>query len=116
MATYIELQEQIKALQAKAEAQKLEELPAVIDEIKKKIVQYGIKVDQLFDEPGLSDSKRQNTDSQSTKELLPMKYRCDGVEWSGRGKMPKVFAAAIEKAKDEGQTITKEHFLIKDNE
>lgn len=108
MATYIELQEQIKALQAQADLLKAQELPSVIADIKAKIAEYGITVEQIFDHVHKSSPTEIHTPS-GRRQKLPMKYDFAGEQWSGRGKMPKAMQAEI----DAGRAKSKDDFLIK---
>jgi DNA-binding protein H-NS len=106
MATYLELQEQIKELQAQAEKVRKDELQAVISDIKSKISLYSITAKDL----GFSDSQKQAVKPESIepKKKLSAKYRNNetGDEWSGRGNQPKWLKAAIAS----GKTI--DDFLI----
>lgn len=99
MATYSELQVQIKQLQAQAEKVRKEELQIVIDDIKSKIDLYGITAKDL----GLSDSLKHEVKAEpkEPKKKLPAKYRNEetGEEWSGRGNKPKWLKDAIESGK-----------------
>ncbi|AMK77577.1 MULTISPECIES: H-NS family nucleoid-associated regulatory protein [Methylomonas] len=100
MATYSELQEQIKELQAEAERLRQEELHEVINDIKAKITLYNIKANEL----GFSDSSSNETkeDNKTKKKPLPAKYRSpdNANEWNGRGPKPKWFKDWITSGKD----------------
>ncbi|MDB5825046.1 MAG: histone [Herminiimonas sp.] len=87
MATYAELQAQIKALQQKAEQVHKDEMSGAIADIKAKMQEYGIT---LADLNGAGATKLRKTES---KPVAP-KYRDDatGTTWSGRGKQPKWLA------------------------
>ncbi len=80
MSTYAEIQEQIKKLQAEADALKASETKAVIADIKSKIQQYGLTAAQL----GLAGSAK------SEKAKAEVLYRKDDLTWSGaaRGRKP----------------------------
>jgi len=80
MATYEEIQEQIRRLQQQAEEVRLQELNSVINDIKAKIQQYGLTARDL----GLSSAR-----GRGSKSVLPAKYRKGQQSWSGRGRQPK---------------------------
>lgn len=107
MSTIKELKEQIRTLQAQVEAQKSQELPSVIAEIREKIEEYGITVEQLFADSG--ESKQEKSSHRASKSKVEMKYQFNGEQWSGRGKMPKAMQAEI----DAGRAKSKADFLIK---
>lgn len=97
MKSYKELQAEIKTLQEQAEKARQMELANAIAEIKAKMQEYGITVDDLT-EPRTKSAKR-------TQSVEP-KYRdpASGEVWSGRGKAPKWIAGKDRNA-----------FLIKKN-
>lgn len=98
MATYAELQAQIKNLQLEAEKVRKVELSTAITEIKAMMLKYGVTLEDLGSEP------RKNRKSQPSTR----KYRdpASGTEWSGRGKPPKWM-------KDyQSQGKTKDDFLV----
>jgi DNA-binding protein H-NS len=106
MATYLELQAEIKELQALAEKIRQDELHTAISDIKSKISLYGITAKDL----GFSDSKKHEVkvESKEPKKKLPAKFKNNetGDEWSGRGNKPKWLKDAI----DSGKAI--DDFLI----
>lgn len=88
MATYLELQQQIKQLQQQAEELKKVELDGVIAELKSKIQQYGITAREL----GIASTSTRKAGGRS--EVAP-KYRKGEETWSGRGRQPKWVAEHI---------------------
>lgn len=98
MATYAEIQEQIKQLQAEADALKASEIKAVIADVKSKIQQYGLTAAQL----GLTAAK-------SEKPKAEAMYRKGDLTWSGaaRGRKPQWVLDALAAGED------MEHYRIK---
>lgn len=97
MATYKELQAQLAALTEQAEAARVVELQAVIEEIRAKVAEYGLTEKDIF-----GRVRRATT----TTKIAPVaKYRdpATGATWSGRGRAP----AWLKNKK-------RERFLIKD--
>ncbi|WGS43413.1 H-NS histone family protein [Burkholderia sp. JSH-S8] len=80
MATYKELKAQAEALAEKAEAARLAEFQAVLDEVRAKVVEYGITEKDIFG--------RQR--GRSAKASVEAKYLDPktGATWSGRGRAP----------------------------
>lgn len=97
MATYKQLQDQIKQLQNEAEKLRKNELSNAIAQIKMTMAEYGITLADL----GAVPKKRKGG---SVRAPLAPKYRnpVTGETWSGRGKAPKWIDPA-----------NKEKFLIK---
>jgi len=103
MATYIELQQQIQALQKKAESLKAQERQGVIDRMKEAIAVYDITADDL----GLGRSRRSVTRAGRAEGTKPRKtsekksriaaaYSDDkGNTWGGRGPRPKWLKDAL---------------------
>ena len=83
MATYKQLQDQIKQLQHEAEELRKNELSNAIAQIKMTMAEYGITLADL----GFTNKKN---NGQVRAPLAP-KYRnpVTGETWSGRGKAPK---------------------------
>ncbi len=83
MATYKQLQDQIKQLQQEAEKQRKNELASAIAKIKMTMAEYGITMADL----GFTGKKK----SSRVRSPLAPKYRnpSTGETWSGRGKAPK---------------------------
>lgn len=87
MSQYTELKAQIAKLQEQAEEARRAELEAVLADIRRKIVEYGLTAQDL----GLSVVRRGRLPK---KEPLPPIYQDpkSGNTWSGRGKPPKWIA------------------------
>ncbi len=83
MATYKQLQDQIKQLQHEAEELRKNELSNAIAQIKMTMAEYGITLADL----GFTGKKKNG----QTRAPLAPKYRnpATGETWSGRGKAPK---------------------------
>ena len=83
MATYKELQAQIAALQARADAQRLQEVEAVIADIKAKITEYGLAAGDL----GLAKRATRPLVGPGVKRTSKLVYRHPetGETWSGLG-------------------------------
>lgn len=84
MSQYIELKAQIAKLQEQAEEARRTELEAVLVDIRRKIVEYGLTAQDL----GLTVVRRGRPPK---KGPLPPVYQDpkSGNTWSGRGKPPK---------------------------
>jgi DNA-binding protein H-NS len=82
MASYKELKEQLKKLNEEAEAARHAELQTVVEEIRAKVAEYGLTVEDVFG--------RQRAQHRDTKTSVPPKYRDPktGATWSGRGREP----------------------------
>ncbi|MFB5148007.1 H-NS histone family protein [Burkholderia orbicola] len=80
MATYKELKAQAEALAEKAEAARLTEFQAVLDDVRAKVAEYGITERDIFG--------RQRV--RSAQAAPSAKYRDpkSGATWSGRGRAP----------------------------
>ncbi len=94
--TSLQLDQQISALQRKAEALRESEKAGVIDRIRVAIEHYGIKPADLFGrrkaEPAPSKPSRKGAGT--------VKYRDDaGNTWTGFGPKPRWFLAALEGGK-----------------
>lgn len=97
MASYKELQQQIEALQRQADEARAAELGTVIEEIRKKVAEYGLRPEDIFG--------RRRGGAGRTRAPAPPKYRdpATGATWSGRGRAPGWI-----------QGKKRERFLIKD--
>ena len=81
MATYQELQNQIAALQNKAEEMRIQELDGAIQKIKASMQEYGITLQDL----DFAVKKK----SKNSKPQAKVQFQdADGNTWSGRGRMP----------------------------
>jgi DNA-binding protein H-NS len=88
MESYKQLQEQIKSLQNRAEEVRRSELSRTISDIRQKMEELGISVDDLQRAQGKQKSTRK------VSAPVAPKYRDpdSGKTWSGRGKEPKWLA------------------------
>ena len=86
MATYAELQEQIKKLQEEAEKVRAAEIESVLADVKDKIKQYGLTAEQL----GLVAVSRKGKGSKGTAKESTVMYKKGELTWSGaaRGRKP----------------------------
>jgi DNA-binding protein H-NS len=104
--TYAQLQQQISQLQREADALKAKEVAEVIGRIKLAITHYGLTPDDLFGKPSPKAAKvpRAVKAGKTTKAVKrapsPPKYH-DGAgnTWTGTGKRPRWFLAAIASGK-----------------
>lgn len=98
MTTYTELQEQAQELLKRAEQLRKEEIKSVIEDIRKKMAEYGITAEDI----GLTNKKAK------TKPALAPRFKSkDGTQtWSGRGRTPQWMKDALEAG------ASKEEFLI----
>lgn len=86
MATYAELQEQIKKLQEEAEKVRTAEIESVLADVKGKIKQYGLTAEQL----GLVAAPKNTSKKASASKNATVMYRKGDLTWSGaaRGRKP----------------------------
>jgi len=98
--TYTQLQKQIAKLQKEAEAVKAKEVAGVVERIKVAIAHYGLTPDDLFPASGAKRLKAPKAAKVAKKVPTPPKY-ADGAgnTWTGNGKRPRWFLAAIEGGK-----------------
>jgi DNA-binding protein H-NS len=81
MATYKELQDQIAALQNKAEETRAQELDGAIQEIRALMQEYGISLQDL--------TSAGKTKGKKSKQQAKVQFQdAGGKAWSGRGRMP----------------------------
>jgi DNA-binding protein H-NS len=115
--TFIDIQKEIEKLQAEAETLKTKELGEVIERIREAIKHYGLTKKDLF---GPSAPKkavrkarkvaRKRTAKSAAKgaKAAVIKFRDEaGNTWSGRGKRPNWFKAALEVGKSAEQLAVK---------
>ncbi|MGU7816609.1 H-NS histone family protein [Burkholderia sp. AW49-1] len=83
MATYKELKARAEALAEKAEAARLAEVQAIVDDIRAKVAEYGITEKDIF-------GVRRGQSAKHAKSPTEAKYRDPktGATWSGRGRAP----------------------------
>lgn len=86
MATYAELQEQIKKLQVEAEKVRAAEIESVLADVKSKIAQYKLTAEQL----GLSTATRKGKGNKGAAKESTVMYKKGELTWSGaaRGRKP----------------------------
>lgn len=96
MATYKELKAQAEALAEKAEAARLAEFQAVLEEVRTKVAEYGITEKDIF-----GRRRGQSTNAPVKAKYLDPKT---GATWSGRGRAP----AWIKDAKNRDRFLIKE--------
>jgi len=82
MASYDDLKGPLKNLSEEAQTARLAELQAIIEDIRAKVAEYGLAVEDIFG--------RQHTKHSATKTLLQPRYRDPkaGAMWSGSGGHP----------------------------
>ncbi|WGS45179.1 H-NS histone family protein [Burkholderia sp. JSH-S8] len=81
---YKTLKKQLDALQARAEAARLAELEAVIEQIRGLVAEYDISAEQIY------SRKRATKAGKQPAAAIEPKYRNPktGETWSGRGRAP----------------------------
>lgn len=104
--TYAQIQAQIRKLQHEADALKAKEVAGVVARIQEAITHYGLTARDLFGPAGMAarpqaaakrskPAKAANT-AKATKAPAPVKYQDEaGHQWSGIGKRPNWFKAAL---------------------
>lgn len=100
--TYAQLQQQIAQLQRAADALKAKEVAEVVGRIKLAITHYGLTPTDLFgpSSPKAAKAPKAKTVKTTQKSPTPPKYRDDaGNSWTGNGKRPRWFLAAIASGK-----------------
>jgi DNA-binding protein H-NS len=104
--SYASLQQQIASLQKEAQALKAKEIGGVVARIREAIRHYDLTPDEIF---GRAVSKPKGTvgkrgparKNAGERDRPAVKYRDDaGNVWSGRGRRPAWFTAAIESGKN----------------
>ena len=108
--TYIQIQAQIRKLQQEADALKAKEVAGVIARIQEAVAHYGLTPADLFGkttgpaqrQPAARSAAKRGKAAQATrttrsgKSPAPAKYQDDaGHQWSGIGKRPNWFKAAL---------------------
>ncbi|QFS37633.1 H-NS histone family protein [Burkholderia cepacia] len=96
MATYRELKAQAEALAEKAEAARLAEFQAVLDDVRAKVAEYGITEKDIFG--------RQRARSAQVSSSAKYRDPKSGATWSGRGRAP----AWIKDAKNRDRFLIQE--------
>ncbi|OXI43820.1 H-NS histone family protein [Burkholderia aenigmatica] len=100
MATYKELKAQMDTLAEKAEAARLAEFQAVVDDIRTKVAEFGITEKDIF------GTRRGGAGAKKAAAPVEAKYRDPktGATWSGRGRAP----AWIKDAKNRNRFLIQE--------
>lgn len=93
MSRYKELQEQIAALQKQAEEARKQEMASVVAEIKAKMAEYGITMEDL--ESAVRGKGRRKASSGVAKYRNP----ATGEQWSGKGRKPGWLVQALEQGR-----------------
>lgn len=96
VSKYLELKAQIEALNAQLEKARTEELEAEIVDMKKRIIAFGIRPEQLYSAEDLKGLRP----SRPSRPRHPPKYVYKDRTWSGHGEKPAWFRKALR----EGQT------------
>jgi DNA-binding protein H-NS len=105
--TLAQINRQIDKLQRQAEALKKQEVSGVISRIKSAIEHYGLTARDLGLSTGRGGAsagsaarKAMNRQAVAVRRPVPVKYRDEeGHTWTGRGKRPNWFKAALEAGK-----------------
>lgn len=113
-STYAELQKQIEDLTAKAQAVREQEIRGVIERIREAIAVYELTADQLFGNRSVPKAKSKSTSANEEKKGRATKAKASegikaapkfrdpqsGKTWTGNGKRPGWFVAAVEAGVD----------------
>ena len=115
--TYAQIQSQIRKLQQEADALKAKEVAGVVARIQEAIAHYGLTPADLFGKTSAAAGKRARKaaapakaarPAKSAKQSAPAKYH-DGAgnHWSGIGKRPNWFKAALAAGKTADDLLLK---------
>jgi DNA-binding protein H-NS len=87
MSQYADLKAQIAKLQTQADEARRTEVIEVIEDIRRKIAEFGLSAGDL----GFVEAPRRGRPPKASKVPLPAKYKDpkSGSTWSGRGRTPK---------------------------
>jgi DNA-binding protein H-NS len=97
VSKYLELKAHIEELTAQLETTRIAEMEAEVTDIKKRIIAFGIRPEQLY---GAEELKAHRPKGPARVRREP-KYAYGGKTWSGEGEKPAWFRKAI---KEHGQT------------
>lgn len=90
MSTYLELKAQAEKLFQQAETVRQQEIAEVISEIKAKMVEYSISIDDL------SGGRKSSKKSGGSKPQGEVRFRGpQGETWSGKGRQPQWMKSAL---------------------
>lgn len=94
--TIAQIEAQIAKLQKQKDALRAQEVAGVIRRIRKAIDYYGLTAEELGFAPGTRGEAAAGNAARKTSRKVAVKYR-DGAgnEWSGRGRRPAWFIAAL---------------------
>ena len=94
--TLAEIKEHIAQLQKQAEELKSQEVAAVVARIREAIAVYGLTERELFGRLGVGAKKAGRAPAAGKRKPGVVRYRDDaGNSWTGHGKRPNWFKAAI---------------------
>jgi len=93
VSRYKEIQEQIAALQKEAEEIRKQEIASVIAEIKAKMAEYGITVDDL------GSAARGRGRKRAASGVAKYRDPATGEQWTGKGRKPGWLAQALEQGR-----------------
>lgn len=93
MSRYKELQDQIATMQKLAEEARKQEMPSVVAEIKAKMAEYGITLEDLGS--AVRGKARRKAGSGVAKYRNP----ATGEQWTGTGRKPAWMAQALEQGR-----------------
>ena len=117
--TYAQIQAQIRKLQQEAETLKAKEVAGVVARIQDAISHYGLTPADLFGKPGTAAASKpagrrapkgakEAKAVKTTKAPAPAKYQDEaGNHWSGIGKRPNWFKAALAAGKTADDLLVK---------
>lgn len=107
--TIAQIEAQVSRLQKQKDALRAQEVAGVIRRIRKAIDYYGLTAEELGFGPGARGKTAVGKTARKTTRKVAVKYR-DGAgnEWSGRGRRPGWFVAALEAGRSiEGLEVRK---------
>lgn len=93
MSRYKELQEQIAALQKQAEEARKQEMALVVAEIKAKMAEYGITMEDL------GSAVRGKSRSRASSGVAKYRNPATGEQWTGKGRKPGWLVQALEQGR-----------------
>jgi len=93
VSRYKEIQNQIAALQKEAEEARKQEIASVIAEIKAKMAEYGITVDDL------GSAARGRGRKKAASGVAKYRNPATGEQWTGKGRKPGWLVQALEQGR-----------------
>jgi DNA-binding protein H-NS len=85
VATYLELKAQAEKILEQAEAARLAELEAVLEEVRARVAEYGLTPEQVF---GRRRTARSGKSAKTASPTAKYQDPKTGTTWSGRGREP----------------------------